>query len=102
MVASQLSSSVRARLDSVKRARDLITESAKHVTDIKQRAQEMDMLTSHCRGLFEKYPHIRRLHRARRNLAITKSLLEYTYAIPEKAHAVRIMLWRNGEWIFLE
>ncbi len=72
----------------MKRARDLITESTQHVMDIKQRVQEMDKLASNCRGLFEKYPHIKCLHRARKNLAITENLLEYSYAIPEKAREV--------------
>eukprot|EP01084_Bolivina_argentea_P269806 458648_1 len=99
VAASQLSSSVHVRLDSVKRARDLITESTQHVMDIKQRVQEMDKLASNCRGLFEKYPHIKCLHRARKNLAITENLLEYSYAIPEKARELIKLLSEHKDQI---
>lgn len=37
------------------------------------------------RGLFGKYPHLKKLHHARTNLAVTSQLSEFFYTIPQRA-----------------
>jgi exocyst complex component 3 len=89
---SQLSSAVRSRLDGVKRARDLIQESSEKIEELHAQFGEMEQLSRDCRGLFGKYPHIKTLHHARRNLAVTAHLVEYFYTIPSKAAALLELL----------
>lgn len=40
------------------------------------------------RGLFGKYPHLKKLHHARTNLAVTSQLSEFFYTIPQRAEGL--------------
>ncbi|CAM9468737.1 unnamed protein product, partial [Discosporangium mesarthrocarpum] len=81
---------VRARLDGVKRSRDLIQGSAKEISQLHGQFAKMEQLcrSGEGRGLFGKYPHIKKLHHARTNLAVTFQLVEFFYTIPEKAESL--------------
>ncbi|CAM9700388.1 unnamed protein product, partial [Phaeothamnion confervicola] len=89
---SQLSTVVRGRLDGVKRARDLIEDSAAQTADLQAQFAKMEALSRDCRGLFGTYPHIKRLHHARSNLASTARLVEFFFAIPARAQALTDLL----------
>ncbi|KAG5178787.1 exocyst complex component Sec6-domain-containing protein [Tribonema minus] len=88
----QLSSVVRSRLDGVKRARDLISQSAAHIGELHNQFGKMEHLSRDCRGLFGKYERIKSLHHARRNLSVTAHLVEFYYTIPRKARALMDLL----------
>ncbi|CBJ33864.1 conserved unknown protein [Ectocarpus siliculosus] len=87
---SQLSSVVRSRLDGVKRARDLIDDNASQISKLHGQFAKMEELCREedGRGLFGKYPHLKKLHHARTNLAVTSQLSEFFYTIPQRAEGL--------------
>ncbi|CAN0113680.1 unnamed protein product [Ectocarpus fasciculatus] len=87
---SQLSSVVRSRLDGVKRARDLIDDNANQISKLHDQFAKMEELCREedGRGLFGKYPHLKKLHHARTNLAVTSQLSEFFYTIPQRAEGL--------------
>lgn len=84
---SQLSAVVRSRLDGVKRSRDLIEDSATQISKLHGQFAKMEELVrdGEGKGLFGKYPHLKKLHHARTNLTVTSQLSEFFYTIPQRA-----------------
>ncbi|CAM9404257.1 unnamed protein product [Chrysoparadoxa australica] len=96
-IEGQLSGVVRTRLDGVKRARDLIEDSAAQIAELHGQFSKMEDLSRDCQGLFVSYPHIKSIHHARSNLGLTAHLVEYFFTMPRQVEILKEVLREQPE-----
>ena len=81
--AAQLNGAVQTKLDALKRAADLMDESAVKLTKLSQTIQEIDTRIMHTNTVISNYEYLRRVHNVRDNVARVISNIDFFTRVPE-------------------
>ena len=89
---SQLNSAVQSKLDSLKRAVDLMDESTLKLTKLSTNISRIDEKIAHTNTAISNYDNLKKVHNARDNLSKVITQVEFFAKVPERVQYLRELM----------
>lgn len=86
---SQLNNAVQSKLDSLKRAVDLMDESTLKLTKLSANISRIDEKIAQTNTAISNYDHLKKVHNARENLSKVITQVEFFAKVPERVEFLR-------------
>lgn len=105
LAESQLNGAVQSKLDSLKRAVDLMDESSVKLTNLSKNINKIDEKIAQTNTSISKFETLKRVHNARENLSKVIAQVESLEKVPERVAYLRSLLDddpANLKMVFLE